>query len=170
LASKLRDPIIVMGSFIQSTSRLAARRCLRRPIVLLFFVGAVLLLSACAETRVARFGALGNDEALVTLVVTEDLDRVQRECQNVPEHGTILGCHMSRPIVLSEDVPVVTMTIVRYTDALPSAMAFEIDAHELCHAVAAVQLIGDPCHNGNDGVVQAGLSSRGSAIHWGKAR
>ncbi len=130
----------------------------------------MLLLSACAGTRVTRFGTLGNDEALVTLVVTEDLDVVQRECQRVPAHGTILGCQMSRPITLAGDVRVVTMTIVRYTDALPSAMAFEIDAHELCHAVAALQPIGDPCHNGNGGVVQAGLSSRGSAIQWGKPR
>jgi hypothetical protein len=115
-----------------------------------------------------RFGTLADNEALVTLVVTEDLDVVQRECQRVPKHGTILGCQMSHPIMLAGYVPVVTMTIVRYTDALPSAMAFEIDGHELCHAVAALQPIGDPCHNGNGGVVQAGFPSRRLAIQWGK--
>lgn len=76
-------------------------RCLRRRIGVLLFACGVLTLSACAETRITRFGTLADNEALVTLVVTEDLDVVQRECQNVPADGTILGCQMSRPIMLA---------------------------------------------------------------------
>lgn len=149
--------------------REARRRCLRRRIVVLLFACGVPTLSACAETRITRFGTLADNEALVTLVVTEDLDVVQHECQSVAADGTILGCQMSRPIMLAGHMPVVTMTIVRYTDALPSAMAFEIEGHELCHAVAALQPIGDPCHNGNGGLVQAGVPSRGLAIQAGEA-
>jgi len=44
--------------------------------------------------------------------------------------------------------------VVRYTDALPSMMAFEIEIHELCHAVAALQTIDDPCHAENNGLIQ----------------
>jgi hypothetical protein len=43
---------------------------------------------------------------------------------------------------------------VRYTDALPSTMAFEIEVHELCHAVAALQTIDDSCHAENNGLIQ----------------
>jgi hypothetical protein len=50
--------------------------------------------------------------------------------------------------------------IVRYTDALPSRMAFEIDAHELCHAIASVQGIADPCHAENHGLVEPSASLR----------
>jgi len=53
------------------------------------------------------------------------------------------------------------MKVVRYTDALPSALALEIDAHELCHVVAALQPIDDPCHLGNGGVVQSVGNIRG---------
>jgi hypothetical protein len=43
---------------------------------------------------------------------------------------------------------------------VPSALAIEIDVHELCHVVAALQSIEDPCHLGNNGVIQsaAGIS------------
>jgi len=34
-------------------------------------------------------------------------------------------------------------------------MAFEIDAHELCHAIAAVQSIEDPCHAVDHGIVES---------------
>jgi hypothetical protein len=34
-------------------------------------------------------------------------------------------------------------------------MAFEIDIHELCHAVAALQPIEDPCHVGNRGFLRS---------------
>ncbi len=48
------------------------------------------------------------------------------------------------------------MKVVRYTDALPSALALEIDALELCHVVATLQAIDDPCHVGNGGGVKSG--------------
>jgi hypothetical protein len=116
---------------------------------------ASLLCSGCASTRTAEFGRLPNNEPLVTLTVTEDRDVVRRECQGAVAPGPILGCRALRPIVLDDDLIVQHVKIVRYTDALPSAMAFEIDIHELCHAVAALQPIEDPCHVGNRGFLQS---------------
>jgi hypothetical protein len=113
--------------------------------------------SGCATTRSAEFGRLPNDESLVTLTVTEDRAVVRRECQGALAPGPILGCRALRPIVLGEDVIVHHVKIVRYTDALPSAMAFEIDIHELCHAVAALQPIEDPCHVGNRGLLRSSV-------------
>ena len=55
----------------------------------------------------------------------------------------------------SELVPVRSMKIVRYAESLPSAVTFEIDAHELCHAIAAVQSIEDPCHAVDHGIVES---------------
>ena len=55
------------------------------------------------------------------------------------------------------------MKIVRYAETAPSPATFEIDAHELCHAIAALQLMKDPCHDGNGGVLQA-RESAGVAI------
>jgi hypothetical protein len=52
-------------------------------------------------------------------------------------------------------LPVRAVKIIRYADTLPSPVSFEIDAHELCHAVAALQLVDDPCHDGNAGLLQA---------------
>ena len=68
----------------------------------------------------------------------------------------ILGCQRSTPVPTPEGLPVRALTIVRFAESLPSRVTFEIDAHELCHAVAALQLLRfDPCHEGNGGVVQA---------------
>jgi hypothetical protein len=114
-----------------------------------------LLWSGCASTRTGEFGRLPNNESLVTLTVTEDRDVVQRECRGAVAPGPILGCRALRPIVLDDDLIVQHVKIVRYTDALPSAMAFEIDIHELCHAVAALQPIDDPCHVGNRGLLRS---------------
>ena len=114
-----------------------------------------LVLSGCVSTRVAQVGALTNGERLVTLVVSEDRQVVHRECQDVPALGPILGCQTSRALALPNGVAVRAVKIVRYTDALPSRMAFEIDAHELCHAIAAVQGIEDPCHAENRGIVES---------------
>ena len=69
--------------------------------------------------------------------------------------GAVLGCQQSWPITLPDGRRARGVKIVRYTDSLPSPLAFEIDIHELCHAVAALQLIDDPCHATNGGVVQA---------------
>jgi len=117
-------------------------------------------LTGCAmETRVARFGPLPDGASLVTLVVSEDLEVVRRECAEVRAEGRILGCQVSRPVRTSSGpLPVRAMKIVRYADTMPSATTFEIDAHELCHAIAALQFLDDPCHEGNNGVLQAGDS------------
>ena len=115
-----------------------------------------LCLSGCATaTRVARMGPLLGDHMLVTLVVTEDRQVVSRECDNVLAAGPILGCHKSWTVP-GPHRPVRAVKIVRYTDSIPSPLAFEIDAHELCHAVAALQVMDDPCHVGNNGAVRVG--------------
>jgi hypothetical protein len=121
----------------------------------------VLALSGCATTigtgsptRTAQLGPLRGGEPLVTLVVSEDPAVVRGECPLNFSHGGVLGCQTSRTVELSTGASVRVVKIVRFTDRLPSAMAFEIDIHELCHAVAALQGIDDPCHEGNDGIVQ----------------
>jgi hypothetical protein len=89
---------------------------------------------------------------------------VRQECRNPAALGDVLGCQMSRSVEVAGQPPVRAVKIVRFTDALPSAMAFEIDVHELCHAVAAVQSIDDPCHAGNAGVLQSAGYTRRAAI------
>jgi hypothetical protein len=121
-----------------------------RSVVVVVALGVAL--AGCAGTRVASFGPLANGASLVTLVVSEDREVVAYECRKTGVAGTVLGCQMSWLAVADGGSPVRAMKIVRYTDALPSALAFEIDAHELCHAVAALQSLKDPCHDGNDGV------------------
>ena len=128
----------------------------RRTVGALTFLAIVA--SGCANTtRVAHFGPLSDGKSLVTLVVSEDLDVVRRECANVPATGPILGCHIAIPAKAISLRPVRSVKIVRYVESAPSAVTFEIDAHELCHAVAALQLIEDPCHIGNNGELQAGM-------------
>jgi len=125
---------------------------------------AALALTGCAGTRAMQFGMMTANQPLVSLVVSEDRNVIQQECRDVPASGPVLGCQMSRLVALPHGV-VRWVKIVRYTDSLPSAMAMEIDIHELCHAVAALQGIPDPCHNGNNGVLQSGLPTA-SAHHW----
>ena len=117
-------------------------------------------LIGCASTRFAEVGAVGNGERLVTLVVSEDRQVVHQECRDVPALGPVLGCQKSRTIALPNGAEVRAVKIVRYTDSLPSRMAFEIDAHELCHAIAAVQAIQDPCHVENRGVIESSAALR----------
>ena len=113
------------------------------------------LTSACAMgTRTGRLGQLGADANLVTLVVSEDADVVRHECPLVVATGRVLGCQTSQRVDLPTGAVARAVRIVRYTDQLPSALAFEIDLHELCHAVATVQGLDDPCHTGNGGFAQ----------------
>jgi hypothetical protein len=116
---------------------------------------AAVALLGCARTLVVTFGPLPNGEPLTTLIVTEDREVVGQRCR---DEATLqlLGCRILRPVVLPDGV-VYSLTIVRYTDALPSVMATEIEAHELCHAAAGFQAISDPCHIGNRGAVQSAL-------------
>jgi hypothetical protein len=104
-------------------------------------------------TRSGHLGILPRDEQLVTLVVSEDPAIVRGACPWNVAHGNVLGCQTSRKGELADGRSVRAVRIVRFTDRLPSPMAFAIDIHELCHAVAALQRIDDPCHTGNGGVV-----------------
>lgn len=106
-------------------------------------------------TRVARFGPLAGGVSLVTLIVSEDLNLVRRECREVENHGRIMGCQTSVPAIAAGARPVRAVKIVRYAETLPSPATFEIDAHELCHVIATLQLLPDPCHEGNGGMLQA---------------
>ena len=118
---------------------------------------AVLLTGCATGTRVVEYGPVTPVAPLVTLVVTDSLEVVQRECKGAPHAaGTRLaGCQLTTPVPPVPGSPFVRQVrIVRYTDTLPSAMALEIEAHELCHAVAALQFIADPCHRGNHGQVE----------------
>lgn len=131
--------------------------------------GAWLLLAAlaftgCASTRAMQFGMIATGQPLVSLVVSEDRTVVQQECRGVPASGHVLGCQTSRLIALPGHKVARSVRIVRFTDALPSAMATEIEIHELCHAVAALQGILDPCHDGNNGVLHSALPSSG--LSW----
>ena len=101
---------------------------------------------------------------MLTLVVTEDLDVVRKECASIAAHGRVLGCQTSMPILNAGPVPLRAVKIVRYAETAPSPVTFEIDAHELCHAVAALQLVEDPCHVGNGGALQSHDHWTGSAI------
>jgi hypothetical protein len=126
--------------------------------------GAGWVLSGCATTRAAHLGPVTATEPLVTLVVTEDREVVRRECLNPDTFGHVLGCQLSRVVERPGQPGVQAVKIVRYTDALPSAMAFEIDIHELCHAVAALQGIDDPCHASNGGVLQSSAYTRRATL------
>ena len=123
--------------------------------------GLLITLAGCATTRRMEMGPLDGVGPLVTLVVTEDRAVVQRECDGIITPGRIMGCRVIRRVKVDEDVTVQAMKIVRYTDSLPSPLAFEIDAHELCHAIASLQAIDDPCHVDNYGFVQASFGSPG---------
>lgn len=114
---------------------------------------AALFVVGCASTRVGSIGLLSNDERLLTLVVTEDRKRVDAECKGVPSLGALVGCHVARRVERDGHPTVQAVKIVRLTDRLPSPMAFEIEAHELCHAVASLQSMADPCHAENRGAL-----------------
>jgi hypothetical protein len=120
-----------------------------------------LALGGCATgTRVASFGPLPDGAKLVTLIVSDDIEVVRRECAELAIFGRVLGCHIAAPAAGHAAGTVRSIKIVRFADMLPSAATFEIDAHELCHAVAALQRVNDPCHDGNGGVLQAHGSMR----------
>ena len=126
---------------------------------------ATFAITGCAiTTRTASFGPLPGGVSLLTLVVTEDLDVVRKECSGIAAHGQVLGCQTSTSVQRPGALPVRAMKIVRYAETAPSPVSFEIDAHELCHAVAALQMLPDPCHEGNNGTLQAHDRWSGSAI------
>ena len=132
---------------------------------LAILASAIVLTGCTTGTRTAAFGPLPGGSKLLTLIVSEDLNVVQRECSEVrPDryaqaNKQVLGCQTSKPVVVPGALAVRAMTIVRFAESLPSPVTFEVDAHELCHAVAALQLLPvDPCHDGNGGELQATLT------------
>lgn len=131
-------------------------QCLRGLARRLGVLTVPLVLVGCATigTRTGHLGTLTGENHLVTLVVTEDLAVVRGECPQALAMPNVLGCQTTRQVKLGDGAAVRLVKIVRYTDRLPSAMAFEIDLHELCHVVAGLQPVADPCHVGNGGVVQ----------------
>ena len=140
-------------------SRAQDTKVRQRALLLILIACAALTLTGCAAgTHTAQFGHLAPNEPLVTLIVSEDRETINRECLDPDGTRRILGCQTSRLVDVPDGGQVKAIKIVRYTDALPSEMAFENDVHELCHAVAATQNIEDPCHQGNDGVVQTAAS------------
>jgi hypothetical protein len=123
-----------------------------------------LLLAGCATpTRVMQMGPLGNGDRLVTVVVSEDRGVVRQECVSIPSAGPVLGCHVWRRISVPGAGAVQLVKIVRYTDAMPSNLSLEIDVHELCHAIAALQPIDDPCHTDNGGIIESAPSA---SVRW----
>ncbi|MBI3630583.1 MAG: hypothetical protein HY217_13620 [Candidatus Rokubacteria bacterium] len=143
-----------MRAIVSSARRLAALVAVR---------GAALLIEGCATTRSAHFGQLPDSVSLVTLVVSEDHEVVARECRGVEAAGQIMGGQLSWPMPMPGGEQVRAVKVVRYTDSLPSQMAFEIDVHELCHTVAVLQGIADPCHVGNGGFLLTG-TPQGSGL------
>jgi hypothetical protein len=98
-------------------------------------------------TREIQFGHIRPGQPLVTLVVTLDRGLVWNECADAgTAGGPLLGCQRSSVVHVTAGRAVHAVKIVRYVDVLPSALAFEIEAHELCHAIASIQSIDDPCH------------------------
>ena len=140
----------------------AVQKCMRS---LLAVALVAIFVSSCTVTRVSHFGPLPGRQSLITLVVTEDRNVVRRECQS-GEQAAIVGCETLLYTSLGEAGDVRTVKIVRYTDHLPSAMAMEIEAHELCHAVAALQGILDPCHAENGGMLQSALPPSPITGQW----
>jgi hypothetical protein len=122
----------------------------------LLALASLLLVTGCAtSTRTARLGPLPSLEPLVTLIVSDDRRVVEHECREVRALGAVLGCSMWRTIRLDGTTEVKVMKVVRYADTVPSDLALEIDVHELCHVVATLQSIDDPCHLGTNGVIQS---------------
>ena len=73
---------------------------------------------------------------------------------SAPPSARSTAARRSNAVALPDGRTARLIRLVRYTDALPSTMAFEIEVHELCHAVAALQTIDDPCHAENNGLIQ----------------
>ncbi len=115
-----------------------------------------LVAGGCASTRSGQMGVLPTRDPLVTLVVSQQRTIVAQECPPMITATPVLGCQTSRPVPMPDGLAVRVVKIVRYADTLPSELAFEIDLHELCHAIAALQPIRDPCHDGNGGHVVSG--------------
>lgn len=117
---------------------------------------ALVTLAGCAtlpagEPRTIRKGGLGDGLYLLTVAVVPR-GQVPEACQA----DRALACVRSWPVAVeSGEVVRVVHAIVVYRPDLPWA-AYELAAHETCHAVARVQdLDRDPCHDEDGGVLQS---------------
>lgn len=140
------------------------KRMTHGPALLMLLLGTELcLLSACATsaTRTAQFGPLPNGQSLVTLVVSKEPEVIRRQCGVT---ATTFGCRSLQRVTLPGGAVAHAVRIVRFVETVPSATAFEIDIHELCHAVAGVQPIRDPCHDGNRGMLQSAATFGGPML------
>lgn len=122
----------------------------------------ILLLAGCAQqARATQYGILNGlmgRQYLVTLYVYRNVESVAQACPtkaDVPKGLGMYGCQWNNEAVLSDGTKVQRTTVVRLTDRVPSATALEIEAHELCHVVASLQPMDDPCHLVNGGVIGA---------------
>jgi hypothetical protein len=59
----------------------------------------------------------------VTLIVSDDRGVVERECREVRALGPVLGCSIWRTVQPDGKTDVKMMKVVRYTDAVPSALS-----------------------------------------------
>ena len=143
-----------------------AHAAVRRTTISLAVLGLGLLaivLQGCATTGAIQFGELPNHQPLLTLMVSTDPQVIGLACRDAEPTRSGLGCERLVTVPLRGGVTVKAVTVVRYADAAPSALALEIEAHEMCHAVAAVQVIADPCHAGNNGQVRAAATAASRA-------
>ncbi len=141
-----------MASSIQAARLIGA---LGRVGTVMALVG---LTAGCgAVTERIEFGPLTPTDALFTMIVTRDPRLIEREC---PAPRDPDGCFVWREVRTPGGTTVRAVRMVRVADTLPSPATFEIHAHELCHAIAALQPIADPCHIGNNGVLHAQLVPR----------
>ena len=116
----------------------------------------LLTLVSQSATRGIQFGHIRPGEPLVTLVVTQDRSVVWSECADAGvAGGPLLGCQRSHVVHVTAGRAVQAVKIVRYADVLPSPLAFEIEAHELFHAIAAIQSLDDPCHTDPAGSINS---------------
>lgn len=116
---------------------------------------AALTLAGCGATTSVQYGTLSTGAPVVELVVTTDRAVVDRECDLDPAvtlGRPVWGCRIQRRVPGLERVRAVK--VVRWTDAVPGEQALEIEAHELCHVVAGLQSIPDPCHVDNGGMLR----------------
>ncbi len=115
---------------------------MRRPAL---FVAVMLLAGCGTQTVVARYGPT-ECGPLVTVVVSQDRSRVDRECAEMGSLLPSLGCEQTTSVTLADGTRVRTVRVIRYAASLPSPDALEIEIHELCHVAASLQCIPDPCH------------------------
>jgi hypothetical protein len=130
------------------------------PAVGLLLLVLASVLAGCAGTRVGQLGVLPSGDRLVTVVVTQDRDVLDRECRQPLAPGRPLGCQSSRQVLLPGGGSARAIKVVRYADVLPSEATFRIEVHELCHVVATLQTLQDPCHAENAGLMELAARRR----------